>query len=81
MFQDKGISINALLFKMEKKKKKYLWHCSCSFSLLLSLIRLLIWVSQQAFNRESQNQGVDPQSLDVVKGSTEVTEAVTIYTS
>lgn len=78
MFQDEGISINALLFKMAKK---ILWRCSYSFSLLLSLIRLQIWASQQAFNRESKNQGVDPQPLNVVKSSAEVTEAVTIYTS
>lgn len=51
------------------------------FFLLLSLIQLLIWASQQAVNRESQNQGVDTQPLDVVKRSAEVTEAVTIYTS
>lgn len=78
MFQDEGISINALLFKTTRK---ILWHCSYSFSLLLSLIQLLIWASQQAFNRQNQNQGVDPQPLDVVKSSAEVTEAMTIYTS
>lgn len=78
MFQEEGISINALLFKMAKK---ILRHCSCSFSLLLALIRLLIWASQQAFNKESQNQWVDPQPLDVVKSSAQVTEAVTISTS
>jgi len=64
MFQDEGISIDALPFK---KEKKILWHCSCSFSLLLSLSWLLIWDSQQAFNRESQNQGADPQPLHVVR--------------
>lgn len=49
--------------------------------LALSLIRMLIWASQQAFNRRNQKQGIDAQPLDVVKSSTEVTEAMTTYIS
>lgn len=74
MFQDEGIYLNDLLFKMTKT---ILCHHSCSFC----LIRLLIWASQQAFNRESKNHEVFPQPLDAAKSSAKVTEAVKIYTS